>query len=318
MKKIKISLISTTYQEEKTIKRFVESILGQSRVPDEIVIVDSMSKDNTANIIKSFRSRKIRLIQKKSNISQGRNLAIKNTKNPYVLLTDAGCILDKDWVKNMEKSFESGAEYVMGNFKPLSLNEKQRIMGWISLQTEKKLASDPYMASARSMGFKKYVWKKIGGFPEDLYTGEDTKFALAAKNLKFKAVFAKDSIVYWRPRDSLKKFIKQFYLYGFGDVKSKNVIKIWKRLAIFVAYTLGHVTMIFLLFLNPKIFLMLLLLYMLVLMILSIRWAFKKPINLARFFTIPFLIYMQRVSYVAGVFSGFFNYKKPAKVRKFD
>ena len=54
---MKISLICTTYNEEKSIGKLIESMLNQSRLPDEIIIADSLSTDNTVKIIRSFKSK---------------------------------------------------------------------------------------------------------------------------------------------------------------------------------------------------------------------------------------------------------------------
>jgi len=66
----------TVYNEGKTIKKEIESFLNQTRVPDEIIILDSLSKDNTVQIIKSFKSKIIKIIEKKSDMGTARNIAI--------------------------------------------------------------------------------------------------------------------------------------------------------------------------------------------------------------------------------------------------
>ena len=49
---MKISFISTVYNEEKTIIKFINSLLTQSKLPNEIIIVDGGSTDKTTMIIK--------------------------------------------------------------------------------------------------------------------------------------------------------------------------------------------------------------------------------------------------------------------------
>lgn len=309
-KRIKTSLIFTTYNEEKSIRGLMDSILNQSVLPDEIVIVDSLSSDKTLEIIKSFNNKRIKIIQKKCNISQGRNIAIKNAKYNYIIATDAGCVLDKDWVKNMISAFDGGKQdYVMGNFKP-SRNgtDLQKILGYLSLQNEEKLASDPYFASTRSIGFKKKVWSEIGGFPENLYTGEDTWFNLEAKKRNFRAVFSKYSIVYWSPRESIKKFIKQFYLYGFGDGKSGNVLRIKKRFLAMVAPLAINILMLILLFFPLYFFSAIVLGYAILFVKSSkiIGSLSRKRYSLIT----PLLIYLKRSAYSVGAVVGLSKYQK--------
>src|SRR3990167_7424591 len=110
MRKIKFSLIVTTFNEEKNVGELIDSISIQSRIPDEIVIVDGESKYGTISIIKEkillYRKKlNIKLIKKKGNRSVGRNEAIKNSTGDIILSTDAGCILHKKWVENIIEPF---------------------------------------------------------------------------------------------------------------------------------------------------------------------------------------------------------------------
>ena len=52
-----MSIITVSYNSEKTIKRTIESVLRQTYKELEYIIVDGMSKDNTVMIAESYRSR---------------------------------------------------------------------------------------------------------------------------------------------------------------------------------------------------------------------------------------------------------------------
>ena len=51
MEKINISVIIPTYNEEKNISKLIKALLSQSFLPDEIIISDGHSKDNTLKIV---------------------------------------------------------------------------------------------------------------------------------------------------------------------------------------------------------------------------------------------------------------------------
>lgn len=84
MTAIKISVAVITYNEEKNIKRCLESVQA---IADDIVIVDSFSKDNTKNICESFGARFIEHAFE-GHIQQ-KNWAITQAKYPHVLSLDA-------------------------------------------------------------------------------------------------------------------------------------------------------------------------------------------------------------------------------------
>lgn len=76
----KVSLISTLKNEGFCIKGFLDSLLSQSRSPDEIIIIDGGSMDRTVDVIKSYivKGNPIKLIIKDgANIARGAILRLK-------------------------------------------------------------------------------------------------------------------------------------------------------------------------------------------------------------------------------------------------
>jgi len=87
----KVTVCVTTFNEEDSIKDLLDSLLKQSKKPDEIVIVDNKSTDRTVEIIRKFqkRTRTIKLIIKKSSRAEARNIAVKSSSSRVVAMTDA-------------------------------------------------------------------------------------------------------------------------------------------------------------------------------------------------------------------------------------
>ena len=59
---MKISLLVPVYNEEKSIRRSVESWLAQSRPIDEIIVVDDCSTDRSPEILKEFGDNHDRIV----------------------------------------------------------------------------------------------------------------------------------------------------------------------------------------------------------------------------------------------------------------
>jgi len=75
-------------------------------------------------------------------------------------------------------------------------------------------------ASAKSSGFTKKAWKEVGGYPENLYTAEDTKFCAKILEKGYPLSVAENAYVNWHMRPNYKEYFKQFYKYGEGDAKA--------------------------------------------------------------------------------------------------
>lgn len=68
---MKVSVALCTYNGEKYLKEQLDSILNQSRKPDEIVVCDDKSSDGTWSILKHFKQEapfEVRLIQSGHNL----------------------------------------------------------------------------------------------------------------------------------------------------------------------------------------------------------------------------------------------------------
>ncbi|MEN8203985.1 MAG: glycosyltransferase [Bacteroidota bacterium] len=84
MKKVRISAVIITFNEERNIERCLQSIKG---VADEIVVVDSYSTDRTEEICRSYNVRFIR--HRFTGHIQQKNWAILQASSPYILSLDA-------------------------------------------------------------------------------------------------------------------------------------------------------------------------------------------------------------------------------------
>ena len=114
-KRIEISVIVVTYNQEKTIGRTLDSILMQKiGHPYEIIIGDDCSTDNTENICRKYAERypdKIRYFRRDHNLGVVRNYfqCIIDSRGKYL----ADCAGDDFWVDagKLRKEYEVMEEY---------------------------------------------------------------------------------------------------------------------------------------------------------------------------------------------------------------
>lgn len=82
-----IAVIIPMYNGEKYIAETLESVLAQSRKPDEIVVVDDGSSDNSKDIVRNFPG--VMLFETSGNGSNAaRNFGIKQTSSEYLAFID--------------------------------------------------------------------------------------------------------------------------------------------------------------------------------------------------------------------------------------
>lgn len=109
MSKPTFSVIIPLYNKECEIEGTIRSVLSQTRLPDEIVVVDDGSTDRSAGIVRQIGSPLVRLIRQ-SNAGEcaARNRAIAEARGEYLALIDA----DDEW----EPGFLAEIEAMIGEF----------------------------------------------------------------------------------------------------------------------------------------------------------------------------------------------------------
>ena len=309
-KKMKCSLIISTYNDEKIISEQINSILNQTHMPDEIIILDAISRDNTASIIKSFKNRRIKLIEMDVDIGTGRNVAISEAENNLILVTDGGCLLERKWVEKMLDPFKNSEVYVVGGvFEPLAKNYFEKCEGLIVCKSIEKIDEKKFLPSSRSLAFRKEAWKSVGGYPVHNIGGEDTLFNLKLKEKGYKIYITKEAVVKWEMRSPLTSFIHQFFLYGVGDARNGNIFKMKINFIFSVfslIYFLSIISLVFFYY-TASLFLMGLVILYLSYKGLTIAIKTKKILG---FFYGFILEFFKRVAYVSGVWKELlFEYK---------
>ncbi len=247
----KVSLIITILNEEETIISLLESVVGQTILPNEFIIVDGGSSDKTIKLINKFvkKTQKtikfpIKILTKKGNRSKGRNFAIENSSFDWIAITDAGCILDKHWLEELtQKQRKTGAQVVAGYYSAKASTSFEKAVVPYVLVMPDKLDENNFLPATRSVLLNKKIWQNAGKFNEKLSDNEDYEFSKRLKNAGVKIGFAKKAIVYWLPRKTLKSFINMIFRFARGDIQAGIVRP--KVLLIFGRYFVGLLLLIF-------------------------------------------------------------------------
>ena len=100
MNESKISIVIPVYNAEKYIAKCIESILHQTYINWELLLIDDGSKDSSKEICESFEKidSRIKYIYKDNGgVSSARNVGIDNAKGEYISFVDSDDFVEEDY-----------------------------------------------------------------------------------------------------------------------------------------------------------------------------------------------------------------------------
>lgn len=120
------SIIIPTKDRQKDIVCCLNSILEQTILPDEVVIVDQSTDQEIEQIINGLNySKKLRInyIRSSPGLTKARNIGVKQSNGEIIIFLDDDIILEKDFVKYILKVFDTDKAGKVGGVSGRVINE---------------------------------------------------------------------------------------------------------------------------------------------------------------------------------------------------
>lgn len=202
------SVIVPLFNKENFIEATIKSILGQSFIDYEILIIDDSSTDLSLKIAKTLASAKVKIIQHQTNrgLSAARNTGIKMASGDYLAFLDADDCWDTNYLETIASLISKfpqanlfATNYLEVYSKTVSLKPQTALQntGSTSVVTDffKASLNQPIYCPS-SLCVNKEVFNSIGFYDEQITFGEDVDFNIRA-NTAFKLAYATSPIVHY-------------------------------------------------------------------------------------------------------------------------
>lgn len=245
------------YNEESGLAATLESMLGQTVRPDQIIVVDDGSTDRTAEIARRFPH--VTLVQPERNLgskARAQNFGLRYCRTDLVLPVDGDTVLAPDYVELLLPEFErdprlavaAGAVFTQ---RQRTLWEQGRQMeylfGFHWFRPVQHRVSSPTVCSGCCSVFRLDLLREFGGFPERTMV-EDIDYTWSRQIAGYNAAYVADAVAYAAEPDTLRYMRTQLHRWKSGWFQNvrRHYPSLWRAkrwLALWVTLSLMEIVL---------------------------------------------------------------------------
>jgi glycosyltransferase involved in cell wall biosynthesis len=215
---MKISVVIPAFNSSGTLELCLKTLRQQTLPPDEILLVDDGSSDDTVRIAAPYA----RVIpnERRKGVGGARNTGGFDAQGEILVFSDSDCVFPPMWLENTMREFadpsvgavaggyssHAGVDCFIGHFAFLEIRRRRRDF-------------PPYVQTGVTNNFavRAEVFRQVGGFPEELPTHED---------MVFSAKVSRVSRIRWLPengvghqfRNSVTAYLRQQFAFAHDAV----------------------------------------------------------------------------------------------------
>lgn len=209
-----VSIVIPNYNGERYLQKCLDSIMIQSLQPDEIIVIDNDSHDNSMDIIRRYGNKiKTIIMDKNYGFSVAVNRGIKESKCDYVALLNNDTELQPQWLEKLVECISSDDNIFACCSKMLRYDNRNIIddagdfytaLGWEQKigdgahdDTDYLTSREVFSACAGAAIYRRSVFDRIGYFDENFFAYmEDVDISYRAKVYGYKNFYCAEAKVY--------------------------------------------------------------------------------------------------------------------------
>jgi glycosyltransferase involved in cell wall biosynthesis len=220
-----VSVVVPVRDEEATIGPLLDSLAVQVRAPDEIVVVDGGSRDQTPALVarRAAADPRVRLVRAEDAFpGVGRNLGVAAARHDVIAFTDAGIRVDPRWLLELCRPMEDrpAVDVVYGHLEPVTDSLFSECAALAYVPAPREVAGvrirAPFIVCCL---LRRAVWAGVGGFPP-YRAGEDLIFMEAVARSGATIAYAPAAVVHWRLAPGWRATFRRFATYSRHNLRA--------------------------------------------------------------------------------------------------
>lgn len=229
-----VSVVLAAYNEEKVIRRTVESVLHSAYSNLEVLVVDDGSKDATLAVLRgAFQDDpRVRILsQENAGKSAALNRAIAAASHEVLVAVDADTLFRTDTIAKLVRHFvDEKVGAVSGNAKVgnkhnwlTRFQSIEYIYGFNLDRRALDLVNAITVVPGAVGAWRKSLVEKLGGFGHDTLA-EDTDLTLAIRRSGYEIRYEEEAIAFTEAPEDIRSLVKQRFRWAFGTLQA-----VWKH-----------------------------------------------------------------------------------------
>ena len=222
---MKISIITSVWDNKETIKDAIDSVLSQTYKNIEYIVVDGASSDGTIEIVQRYRDKITKFVSEKdSGIYDGLNRGISLATGDVVAFLHSDDIYaNHTIIKEIAQQFESdeSLDGIYGDLVYTPKSDTNKVLRyWKSKNFDSTLLAKGWMPAHPTLFLKKEVYDKYGKFDLDFKIAADYDFMLRVLKNGINVKYLPKVLYKMRVGGESNKSIKNIMLKSKEDLKA--------------------------------------------------------------------------------------------------
>lgn len=226
-----ISVIIPVYNEEAYIETALRAVFSNTVLPDEVIVADGGSTDQTVDIIKkNFPFVKV-VNNPNRNAASGRNVAIKHARGDILAFTDGDCVVSHDWIEKISDAFNRHTIDGLGGkvvaAKPI--NRIEKYWGNLAWNIIMSFGDESYVVTKCTLNdafvtancaYTRKLIDQLDGFSEWFANNaEDVDFSWRALKANAKLMYVPEVLIHAHNITTIKGVIRKSFRNGVSSSK---------------------------------------------------------------------------------------------------
>ena len=254
---MKVSAYIPCFNGARYLSQTITAIMRQTRPPDELLIIDDGSTDDSIAIAQQFPVRVIRH-QQNSGLAAARNTALANAQFPLLAAFDVDAVPEPTWLAYLLEAFADDTVAGVGGRLIEHFRDTPPDL-WRALQLSQDLGEEPIemcWPTAKRLGgfgtvFRADILRAVKGYDERFRTNyEDVDLCMRVLQAGYKTLFEPRAVMRHMRRDDFSSVLRtswrwDFYTHYFNAGYNNLALKVffnfrWARVLLLQHARAGH------------------------------------------------------------------------------